>query len=80
MRKYSAFSCVSDRPKRGRKPFKKFGHIREAKEILVKERAVHLDSLAERLKDPRVKKIVETILIGGKVFPTWIDAVRSERQ
>ncbi|MFZ2959122.1 MAG: AAA family ATPase [Candidatus Ozemobacteraceae bacterium] len=39
-------------------------HIREAKEILVKERAVHLDSLAERLKDPRVKKIVETILIG----------------
>ena len=39
-------------------------HIRQAKELLIRERAVHLDSLAERLKDPRVKHVVETILIG----------------
>ncbi|MBU0956269.1 MAG: AAA-like domain-containing protein, partial [Spirochaetes bacterium] len=39
-------------------------HIREAKELLIQQRAVHLDSLAERLRDPRVKKIVELILTG----------------
>jgi hypothetical protein len=39
-------------------------HIYQAKEMLIQERAVHLDSLVERLKDPRVKRIVQTILIG----------------
>ena len=38
--------------------------IEEARELLVEERAVHLDSLAERLKDPRVKKVVQSILTG----------------
>ena len=33
--------------------------------MLIQERAVHLDSLAERLRDDRVKKIVELILVGG---------------
>ncbi|MEW6709021.1 MAG: AAA family ATPase [Candidatus Riflebacteria bacterium] len=44
-------------------------HIMQAKELLIRERAVHLDSLAERLKDPRVKRIVEAILV-GKNDPT----------
>jgi len=39
-------------------------HIFQAKELLIKERAVHLDSLAERLRDPKVKRIVEAILVG----------------
>ena len=39
-------------------------HVREARELLVQDRAVHLDSLAVRLRDPRVKKIVELILTG----------------
>lgn len=39
-------------------------HIREARELLIQERAVHLDSLAERLRDPRIKRIVELILTG----------------
>jgi len=39
-------------------------HILQAKELLIRERAVHLDSLAERLKDPKVKRIVEAILVG----------------
>jgi len=40
------------------------GHIEEAKELLIQERAVHLDSLAERLRDPRVKRIVQSIMVG----------------
>ena len=36
----------------------------QAKEMLITERAVHIDSLAERLKDPRIKAIVEPILVG----------------
>jgi len=39
-------------------------HILQAKELLIKDRAVHLDSLAERLRDPKVRRIVETILVG----------------
>ncbi|MEA1910239.1 MAG: AAA-like domain-containing protein [Spirochaetota bacterium] len=39
-------------------------HIAEAEEALIEERAVHLDSLAERLKDIRIQHIVETILTG----------------
>jgi hypothetical protein len=40
-------------------------HIREAKERLITERAVHLDSLAERLKDPRVRPVIQSILTGA---------------
>ncbi len=39
-------------------------HIRQAKELLIQERAVHLDSLMERLKDPRVRRVVQPILTG----------------
>jgi len=38
--------------------------VLQAREMLIQERAVHLDSLIERLRDPRIKKIVQTILIG----------------
>jgi hypothetical protein len=38
--------------------------IEDAKEKLIKSRAVHIDSLAERLKDPRIKQIIEPLLIG----------------
>jgi hypothetical protein len=38
--------------------------VRQAKEMLIKERAVHLDSLTERLKDPRIRRVVQTILVG----------------
>jgi len=37
-------------------------HIEIAKEKLILSRATHLDSLAERLKMPNVKRVVETIL------------------
>ncbi|OPL18432.1 MAG: hypothetical protein AVO35_13365 [Candidatus Aegiribacteria sp. MLS_C] len=39
-------------------------HLLEAKEMLITERAVHLDSLLERLRDPRIRKIVEIIMTG----------------
>jgi hypothetical protein len=41
-----------------------FGHIEQAKEALIKSRAVHIDSLAERLKEPRVKQVIQPILAG----------------
>jgi hypothetical protein len=38
--------------------------VEEARELLILERAVHLDSLAERLRDPRVKRVVQSIMVG----------------
>jgi len=40
-------------------------HIQIAREQIIRSRAVHIDSLAARLKDPRIKKIVEPIMIGA---------------
>jgi hypothetical protein len=47
-------------------------HIRQAKEMLIQERAVHLDSLAERLRSPRVKRVVQSILT-GEIDPNLTD-------
>ena len=38
--------------------------ILEAKENLIQARTTHLDSLAERLKQPEVKRVVQTIMTG----------------
>ena len=40
------------------------GHIYAAKEILIQRQDTHLDSLAERLREDRVKAIIEPILAG----------------
>ena len=42
-------------------------HVQVAKERLVLERAVHIESLAERLKDPRVQTVIEPIITGAVV-------------
>jgi type II secretory pathway predicted ATPase ExeA len=39
-------------------------HILQAKEILIARQDTHLDSLAERLREPRVKAIIEPMLAG----------------
>ncbi len=39
-------------------------HIHQAKEVLIARLDTHLDSLAERLREPRVKAIIEPILAG----------------
>ena len=36
-------------------------HIHQAKEILIRRQDTHLDSLAEKLREPRVKAIIEPI-------------------
>jgi hypothetical protein len=40
------------------------GHVIEAREQLIRARTTHLDSLAERLKDPRVARIVQAVVLG----------------
>ena len=39
-------------------------HILQAKEILIARRDTHLDSLAEKFREQRVKNIIEPILSG----------------
>ena len=39
-------------------------HVDEARERLIRSRTTHLDSLAERLKEPRVAKIVQAVILG----------------
>jgi hypothetical protein len=39
-------------------------HIDQAKEILIQRQDTHLDSLAERLREPRVRHIIEPMLAG----------------
>ncbi|MDR1251346.1 MAG: PD-(D/E)XK nuclease domain-containing protein [Treponema sp.] len=40
-------------------------HIQEAREQMVLARETHLESLAYRLEDPRIRKVIETIMAGG---------------
>lgn len=40
-------------------------HVEEAKEILIRRQDTHLDSLMDRLQEPRVRAIVEPMLAGG---------------
>ena len=43
------------------------GHIDAAKETIILERRTHIDSLIHKLHDPRVRKILEPILIGDSL-------------
>ncbi len=38
--------------------------IEQAKEVLIRRRDTHLDSLIDRLREPRVRKVIEPILTG----------------
>ncbi len=42
-------------------------HIEAAKEILIRHQDTHLDSLAARLREPRVKAIIEPMLSGRRL-------------
>ena len=47
-------------------------HIEQAKDVLVQRQDTHLDSLAERLREPRIRSIVEPMLAGtspGRLEP-----------
>lgn len=39
-------------------------HVNEAKEILIRRQDTHLDSLTERLREPRVRRVIEPMLAG----------------
>jgi AAA domain len=45
-------------------------HINQAKEILIQRRDTHIDSLAERLREPRVRAIIEPMLAGQSLGET----------
>jgi type II secretory pathway predicted ATPase ExeA len=48
-------------------------HIEQAKEILIRRQDTHLDSLAERLRENRVKAIIEPMLAGQSLGETAND-------
>lgn len=50
--------------------------FRQAKEILIQRQDTHLDSLSERLREPRVRGIIEPILAGASLDDAPIDDVR----
>ncbi len=50
--------------------------IDAAKEILIRRQDTHLDSLAERLREPRVRRIIEPILAGEALPPVPEDDLR----
>ena len=40
------------------------GHIEQAREKMINARETHLDALAVRLKEPRIRRVIQTIMIG----------------
>ena len=41
-------------------------HVRDARERLILRRDTHLDQLMDKLKEPRVRRVIEPLLSGGK--------------
>lgn len=50
--------------------------IEQSKEILIERRETHLDSLAERLSEERVRRVIEPILAGAEVIEIPDDDLR----
>jgi len=48
-------------------------HVLEAREILIERRDTHLDSLADKLREERVRRVIEPILVGEPSFDTTFD-------
>lgn len=51
-------------------------HVDEAKERVIRDRLPHLDSLAARVREPRVQRVIEPILAGDDVLT--VDATYSD--
>jgi hypothetical protein len=49
------------------------GAIETAKETLILRRDTHLDSLIERLREPRVRRVIEPIVAGEMLSPDILD-------
>lgn len=48
-------------------------HVESAKDILIERRDTHLDSLIDRLREPRVRRIIEPILAGELLSPDLLE-------
>ena len=44
----------------------------EAKEKIIRERGTHLDSIMEKAMEPRVRKVVEPMMLGGEIDRTML--------
>lgn len=51
-------------------------HIDAAKEILIQRQDTHLDSLAERLREERVRRVIQPLLAGGSLSDVPQDDIR----
>ncbi len=47
--------------------------IETAKETIIRRRDTHVDSLMERLREPRVRRIMEPVILGEQLFGTSVN-------
>lgn len=47
--------------------------IEQAKELLIARRDTHIDSLVDKLNEPRVKGVIDAIISGSVTKPTFLD-------
>jgi type II secretory pathway predicted ATPase ExeA len=51
-------------------------HVEQARDILIERQDTHLDSLAERLREPRVRRVIEPMLAGRTLDDVPPDDIR----
>jgi hypothetical protein len=44
-------------------------HLREARKQIIEARETHLDALGKRLQDPRVRRVIQSVITGDKANP-----------
>ena len=59
-------TCFDHKPGRDRSRAVTVGDVLDAREHLVQSRVVHLDQLADKLREDRVRRVVEPLLSGGE--------------
>lgn len=59
--------CFRDKAARNRGFPIEFEKVQQARERLILRRDTHLDQLVDKLREPRVRRVIEPLLSGGKV-------------
>ena len=65
-------ACYRSKAKRDRSLAITLADLAEAREELIESRAVHLDQLADKLKEPRVRRVIAEILASGEQQPNGL--------
>jgi hypothetical protein len=65
---------ITDRDLRDRSAPISAAHVDAAKETLILERRTHIDSLIERLRDPRVRRVLDPMLAGERATADTLHA------